>query len=111
VLALRLGLDATLVCGGSSPERGQIEGVGRPKLGDRLRQWREASPHTRVVVGYGAQDENDETSATEIAKCVAGAEVERVALDGVEVKHNFLYKLSVAGLLPAFMADRLGLAG
>lgn len=91
--------------------RGQLEVPGRPKLGDRLRQWREVSPHTRVVVGYGAQDGNDEGAAAEIAQCVTGAEVERVALDGVEVKHNFLYKLSVAGFLPAFMADRLGLSG
>lgn len=111
VLALRLGLEATLVCGGSSPERGQFGEVGGPKLGDRLREWREESPHTRVVVGYGAQEEKDEAAAAEIARCVTGAEVERIALDGVEVKHNVLYKLSAAGLLPAFMADRLGLTG
>lgn len=110
VMGLRLGLDATLVCGGSSPERGQFDEAGQPGLGDRLRAWRAASPETRVVVGYGAQDEKDESAAAEIEQCVAGAEVERIALDGVEVKHNFLYKLSVAGLLPAFMADKLGLA-
>lgn len=111
VAALRLGLDATLVCGGSSPARGQFDEPGQPKLGDRLREWRSASPQTRVVLGYGAQDERDATGAAEIAACVTGAEVERIALDGVEVKHNFLYKLSAAGLLSAFMADRLGLAG
>ena len=111
VLALRLGLDATLVCGGSSPERGQFDRPGVPKLGDRLRQWREASPQTRVVLGYGAQDETDEKAAADIAQCVTGAEIERVALDGVEVKHNFLYKLSEAGLLSAFAADKLGLGG
>lgn len=110
VLALRLGLDATLVCGGSSPQRGQFDEPGRSKLGDRLREWRAGSQATRVAVGYGAQDEKDEAAASEIAQCVTGAEVERVALDGVEVKHNFLYKLSVAGLLPAFLTDKLGLA-
>jgi len=109
VMALRLGLDATLVCGGSSPERGQFDETGGPKLAGRLREWRQASLHTRVVVGYGAQDDKDESAAADIAHCVAGAEVERIALDGVEVKHNFIYKLSATGLLPAFMSDRLGL--
>ncbi len=110
VMALRLGLDAVLVCGGSSPDRGQFDAPGQPRFGDRLRAWRDASSHTRVVLGYGAQDEKDEAAAADIAACVAGAEVERIALDGVEVKHNFLYKLSAAGLLPAFTAEKLGLA-
>lgn len=109
VMALRLGLDAVLVCGGSSPERGQFEEPGKPRFPDRLRAWRAGSPATRVVVGYGAQDEKDEVAAAEIAACVEGAEVERIALDGVEVKHNFVYKLSAAGLLPAFMTEKLGL--
>jgi hypothetical protein len=109
VVALRLKLDATLVCGGSSPLRGQFDQPGQPKIGERLREWREASPQTRVTLGYGAQDPADEAAATELAECVTGAEVERIAIDGAEVKHNFLYKLSEAGLLSAFAADRLGL--
>ena len=109
VVALRLGLDATLVCGGSSPERGQFDRDGVPKLGDRLAQWREAAPQTRVILGYGAQDTTDESAAADIARCVAGAEVERVAFEGVEVKHNFLYKLSEAGQLSQFVAEKLGL--
>lgn len=109
VLALRLGLDATLVCGGSSPERGQFDRPGEPRLGDRLRRWREESPQTRVILGYGAQDVADERAAADTAQCIAGAEVERVALEGVEVKHNFLYKLSEAGQLSQFVAEKLGL--
>lgn len=110
VVALRLGLDATLVCGGSSPERVQFDGPGGEKLGDRLRAWRAESPQTRVVLAYGAQEEKDEVAAAEIAERVTGAEVDRIALDGVEVKHNLLYKLSVPGLLPAFLNEKLGLA-
>lgn len=110
VLALRLGLAATLVCGGSSPVRGQFDEPGQRKLGDRLREWRDESPETRVVLSYGAQDEKDETSAAELAECIPGAEVDRIALEGVEVKHNLLYKLSAAGLLPAYLTEKLGLA-
>jgi len=109
VTGLRLEFDATLVCGGSSPERGQFDRPGQPKFGDRLRQWREAAPLVPVTVGYGAQDAADESAAADIARCVSGAEVERIALDGVEVKHNFLYKLSAAALLTAFVSEKLGL--
>jgi hypothetical protein len=110
VLALRLGFDATLVCGGSSPFRGQFDKPGARLFADKLQGWRSEAPGVQVIALYGAQEPVDETAAAEILQCVPGTEVVRVALDGVEVKHNMLYKLSAAGLLAAFFKDRLGLS-
>lgn len=111
VAALRLGLDATLVCGGSSPLRGQFDRPDQPAFAEKLRGWREAAPEVRVVAAFGAQEPEDERAVEDLERCVAGTEPCRVALEGVEVKHNLLYKLSSAGKLAEFFDGKLGLMG
>lgn len=107
LLAVQMHFDAALSCGGGSPFDKKWNGTGvNPEA--ILRQAAKAGYNKRLVTAYGAQSVQDRASAADIARCLEVVPVE-VARDDAEVKHNILHPLSVAGELPGFLAQHLGL--
>lgn len=108
LIGLRLGLAATLVCGGDTPNDPRQAEIGGPAAAAALTEAGKRGFATRVTIAFGAQHDADREAARELGEFI-GVEPLEVTNDEGDVRHNILFPLAKEGRLPSFLRDRLGL--
>lgn len=108
LLGLQMGSGAVLVCGGGSPNDPRWVRPGQALPADTLRAAAERGIDAKLTIAFGTHSDPDRASARDICACL-GIEPLEVSSRSEEVRHNILHPLALDGLLPAFLADRLGL--
>ncbi len=108
LIAIRLGLQSALVCGGDTPLDPRQHDIGGPAAAAALAKAAEQESVGGITIAYGAQHEADRLAARELADFLG---IEPLAITNAKgnVLHNLLYALAEEGGLPGFLAERLGL--
>lgn len=108
LVALQMNFEAVLACGPGSPSREKWQRPGLPSPLETIRAAALDGSSRRITIAYGAQSETDRAAAMEIGGNIPIAMVE-VSVPDRDVKHNVLHPLSMAGELPKFFEEHLGI--